>query len=317
MMTQTARFTVGAAPHWRTRTSIRRVNLAYIFALLPAAFMGAVIHAFGLRDATLAATIGAVSPVLEVGAREMGVGAGPLWFFGILGTLALGMGVGLLAEYLSQVVMRQPYQAINGHGVLMGLLLALFSPPGIPAWVLAIGVFVAIFLGKQIFGGIGSYPMHPAMIGWLVLLLSWQHFVYPVGAASIATPAHLTVLLTAFGGVVLCLLGYVRWQIPLGVLFGVVLFSLLFSGSLEGGVVKQLLTGHVMLGAFFVATDGTCSPANRLPALLYGIFIGLIIVLIRAFGIWPDAIPFAVLLGNVLNPLLDRIQPRVRLMEVG
>ncbi len=317
MMTQTARFTVGEAPHWRTRTSIRRVNVAFILALLPTALLGAVVHAFGSRNVELEATIGAVSPVLEAGAREMGVGAGPLWFFGILGTLALGMGVGLLAEYLAQVLMRQPYQATDGHGVLMGLLLALFSPPGVPAWVLAIGVLVAIFLGKQIFGGIGSYPMHPAMIGWLVLLLSWQHYIYPVGAASIATPDHAVVLVTALGGLLLCGLGYVRWQIPLGVLAGVALFSALFGASLDGGVMKQLLSGHVMLAAFFVATDATSSPANRLAALIYGLFIGLIIVLIRAFGIWPDAIPFAILLGNVVNPLLDRIRPRVRLVEVG
>ncbi len=312
MTTETTRFTVGSAPHWRTRTSLRRMNFTFIAALLPTALAGVIAHAFGFLDTRVDASFGAINPALQAGVREMGIGSGALWLFGILGTLALGMGAGLLSEYASQIIMRQPYQAVSGHGILMGLLMALFSPPDIPSWVLAIGVFVAIFAGKQIFGGIGAYPMHPAMIGWLVLLLSWPHFLYPVGAASIGSPHVAVVIVTAISGLALCLSGYVRWQIPLGVLLGVALFSLLLGSSLDGGVLKQLATGHVVIAAFFVATDSTCSPANRLAAFLYGLFIGFLIILIRAYGIWPDAVPFAILLGNVLNPLLDRIRPRVR-----
>jgi electron transport complex protein RnfD len=190
--------------------------------------------------------------------------------------------------------------------------MALLAPPSVPWWILALGVATAIFVGKQIFGGIGGYPMHPTMVGWLILLLSWPHHLYPLGSASIAAPHAAVILATALGGMVLLLTGYIRWQIPAGVLLGVALSALLFRNALGGGFLEQFTVGHVILCAFFIAPDSTCSPANRLASFLHGLFIGFLIVLIRAYGIWPDAVPFAVILVNVLHPLLDRIRPRVR-----
>ncbi len=315
MTLPTARFTVGAAPHWRTQTSITRMNLVFLAALLPTALAGAIVHAFGSRDVDVTEAFGPLHVLLETGVREMGVGSGPLWFFGLLGQLILGMGAGLLAEYACQITMRQPYHATNGHGVLMGLIMALLCPPGIPSWMLVLGVVLAIFIGKQIFGGIGGYPMHPAMVGWLILVLSWPHQLYPVGAASIGAPNPAVIAVTALGGLVLCSSGYVRWQIPLGVLLGVSLSTLLFGDALQGGILEQLFTGHLVLMAFFIATDTTSSPANRLAAFLHGLILGVLVMLIRAYGVWADAVPFAVVLANVLNPLLDRIRPKVVRLE--
>jgi Na+-translocating ferredoxin:NAD+ oxidoreductase subunit D len=315
MSTPAVRFTVGAAPHWRTKTSITKMNLVFLAALLPTALAGAIFHAFGSRNVDITGASGPMNAALEIGVREMGVGAGPLWFFGILGTLLLGMGVGLLAEYGCQIAMRQPYHATNGHGVLIGLIMALFCPPAVPWWILVFGVFLAIFVGKQIFGGMGGYPMHPAMVGWLILVLSWQHQLYPVGSASIGAPHAAVIAITAIGGIGLVLSGYVRWQIPLGVLLGAAVATLLFGGALEGGILEQLFTGHLMLMAFFIGTDTTSSPANRLAGFLFGLTLGLLVMLIRAYGVWPDAVPFAVVLANVLNPLLDRIRPKVSRLE--
>ncbi len=315
MTIPTARFTVGAAPHWRTPTSITRMNLAFLAALLPTALAGAIVHAFGSRNVEVTGAFGPLNVLLETGVHQMGVDSGPLWLLGILGTLLLGMGVGLLAEYACQVAMRQPYHATNGHGVLMGLILTMLCPPGVPAWMLAGGIFLAIFIGKQIFGGIGGYPMHPAMVGWLILMLSWPHQLYPVGSASIGAPNAAVIVVTALGGIGLCLSGYVRWHIPVGVLAGAAISSLVFGGALEGGVLEQLFTGHIVLMAFFIGTDTTTSPANRLAALLYGLALGVLVMLIRAYGVWADAVPFAVALGNLLNPLLDRIRPKTRAVE--
>ncbi len=317
MSTQPARFTVGAAPHWRTNTSLLRMNLCFLLALLPTALAGAVAHGFGSRNVEVSGALGPLRPLLEVGTREMGVDAGTLWFGGILGLIVLGMGVGLLAEYLCQVLMRQPYQATNGHGVLMGLVMVLLCPPGVPLWVLVFGIILAIFIGKQIFGGIGGYPMHPAMVGWLILMLSWPHKLYPVGAASIGAPNAAVIAITAIGGIGLCLSGYVRWQIPLGVLLGVAIATPIFGGALDGGIVDQLFTGHIVLMAFFIGTDSTASPANRLAAFLFGLLLGLLVMLIRAYGVWADAVPFAVVLANVMNPLLDRIRPKLERVEVA
>jgi electron transport complex protein RnfD len=302
--------TVGEAPHLRSQTTAARWNYMMLLALLPTAFLGAVGHAFGERASELGATYGPLNRIIRLLVIELGLDSGVLWFFGILGMVMLAMGSGMFIEYAVQVAMRQPYRTLDGHGALIGLLLVLMLPPTVPGWVLLFGVAIAIFLGKQLFGGVGGYPMHPAAVGWLILILSWPHHVYPVGAASIAAPSDWAVLATLAGGLVLWVGGAIRPQIALGTLAGVTLFSLVFAGQLEGGFAAQFLTGHVFLAAFFLAPDPTCSPANRRPMWLYGFGTGFLIVLIRAYGIWPDAIPFAIVLMNVLTPLLDLWRPR-------
>lgn len=305
------RFTVGFAPHWRTRADIFKMNLFFILALIPTLFISAASQFFGPLAADLSASTGPINDVLETVVIEMGLDAGFLWFSGVFGMCLFGAGLGVLVEYISQVAMRQPYYATDGHGALTGLLVALMMPPSIPLWVLTIAVIVAIVLGKQLFGGIGGYPMHPALVGWLVVLLSWPQYVYPIGSASIAAFSTAAVIATVIGGLALLATGYIRFEIPVGVLIGVIGFYFIFQGQLTGGLWEQLFTGHVFLGAFFLATDATVSPANRIPLWIYGIGTGILIMLIRAFGIWPDAVPFAILLMNILSPLIDRIKPKV------
>ncbi|MGK5091362.1 RnfABCDGE type electron transport complex subunit D [Deltaproteobacteria bacterium TL4] len=304
------KLTVGYAPHWRSKISLAKINFAFIFALIPAIFTGAVVQFYSARTAELNATLGPINRVLKSFVLEMGLNANFLWFSGIFGTVALGIGAGILSEYLCQVSMRQPYHVTNGHGALMGLILTLMMPPSVPAWVLVVGIFLSIFIGKQLFGGIGSYPMHPVMVGWLLVLLSWPQYVYPIGMTSIASAHSSVIVATAVGGVVLCLLGTIRYEIPVAVILSVVLFSLVFQSKI-GGVADQLLAGHVVLAAFFIATDSTCSPANKIARWVYGFGVGFLIMLIRAYGIWPDSVPFAILLMNILNPLIDRLRPKV------
>ncbi|MHC4942824.1 MAG: RnfABCDGE type electron transport complex subunit D, partial [Planctomycetota bacterium] len=312
MSSEAPRFVVGTAPHWRSRTSIAGTNYAFMLALAPAALVGAIAYSFGSKAVAMTAGTGPLAQVIKVLVEEMGMNAGVLWFLGTLGIVLLGIGMGILTEYLCQMLMRQPYHVTNGHGALMGMILALLMPPTAPWWLLVIGVVVAIFVGKQIFGGIGGYPMHPAIVGWLVLLLSWPGRLYPVDMGSICAAHVAPIIATAAGGLALLALGYIRWQIPTGVILGVVIFGFILGGDLDGNVADQLLTGHVLLAAFFLSTDSTCSPVNKLAMWIYGLGTGLLIILIRAYGIWPDAVPFAVLLMNILFPLLDRIRPRVK-----
>lgn len=311
-MTEEPKFYVGPAPHWRNSKSIAHMNYAYLLALLPAGMLGCIAHSFGPSAAAMNVAEGPLARIIEVLVKEMGVDAGVLWLGGTLGILAMGMGLGILVEYACQVLMRQPYHATNGHGALMGLIIAMLMPPTVPWWVLFAGIVVTIVIGKQIFGGIGSYPMHPAVVGWLILLLSWQNHLYPVNMASIAAVHMAPILATMAGGLALIALGYMRFEIPMAVILGVVGSSLIFQADLSGSVLDQLLTGHVALAAFFLATDTTSSPANKAAMWIFGLGIGFLIILIRAYGIWPDAVPFAVLLMNVLFPLLDRIRPRVK-----
>ncbi len=308
-------FSVGAAPHVRARRGLTRTHHLIVLALMPTVVLGAIGHAFGTKAAALDPAdvgVGSLGPVVKALTASMGVDSGPLWLLGILGTVALASGFAVLVEYASQIAMRQHYRALDGHAALMGVLLALLLPPTTPIWVLLIGIVVTVFLGKQLFGGIGSYVMHPAVVGWLVLVLSWPNWIYPVGMASVASATPLAVLATAAGGLFLWARGAIRPQISLGVLGGVALFALLFAGRLEGSFGDQFLKGHVFLAAFFLATDATSSPVTRRAMWLYGFGLGFLIMLIRAFGVWADAVPFAVILMNILTPLLDRLPVRRR-----
>jgi electron transport complex protein RnfD len=290
------------------------MNYAFILALGPAAVVGAIAYGFG-PDAAVSVGAGAdvFSEIVRFLVRELGVNANVLSMGGALGVLALATGTGVLSEYAIQIAFRQPYHAMNGHGALMGLIIGVLMPPTVPWWVVVIGVVVAILVGKQIYGGIGGYPFHPALVGWLILLLSWQNHIYPVGMSSIASMHSVAILFTFLGGVTLVALGHVRWQIPFGVILGVVASAVIFQQLYPDKVADpftQIATGHVILAAFFIATDSTSSPANNLSMWIFGIGTGVMVMLIRTYGVWPDAVPFAVILMNVLSPLLDKIRPR-------
>ncbi len=308
-------FTVGSAPHWRSKSSIAGINWMILAALLPTALAGAYGHAFDLPSGAAIRSVGSIDSLVSSLAGELGIDVSALWLVGIMGTLTLALGLAVLFEYAIQLVMRQPYRVLDGHAALMGALMGLMMPPSVPLWVLAVGIFLTIFLGKQIFGGIGGYPMHPVMVGWLILLLSWPKHVYPLGTAGIATSSSLAIWASLAGGLFLWFKGIIRPQVPIAMLVAVLVFSWFFAGRLDSGPMEQVFSGNVVLAAFFIATDSTCSPANRRALWLYGAIGGFLIVLIRAYGVWPDAVPFAVLLINILNPLLDRIKPRIK--EVG
>jgi electron transport complex protein RnfD len=306
--------TVGPPPHWRARSSITQMNYAYILALLPAAAVGCIAYGFGPEAMqSLGVGTGIVSRALVFLTREMGIPVAVFSMTGAVAVVALAMGTGILAEYVVQILFRQPYHVTNGHGALMGLIMGVMMPPTVPWWVVVVGVTIAIVVGKQIYGGIGGYPFHPAMIGWMILLLSWQNHIYPVGMDSIAAQHWVVIFFTFLGGVMLVALGHARWQIPLGLILGVVVFTPLFHHFKPelAGPLTQLATGNVMLAAFFISTDSTSSPVNPIAMLIYGALTGAMIMLIRTFGVWPDAIPFSVLLLNLLNPVIDRIKPKV------
>lgn len=314
-------FTVGPPPHWRSKSSIAQMNYAMLAALAPAAALGAIAYGFGPNAAvSVGPGVGILGKVIKVLLHELGISANVLSMAGAFGVLALGAGVGVLAEYAIQIAFRQPYRATDGHGALIGLIMAMLMPPTVPAWVLVVGVVLAILVGKQIFGGLGGYPMHPAMVGWLILLLSWPHHIYPVGMESMANMHWVVIFVTFMGGISLVALGHVRWEVPFGVVLGVVVSAGVFHsqyadlgpGTFYADVLHELVSGHVMLAAFFLATDSTCSPTNKGASWIYAIGVGFLIMLIRVYGIWPDAVPFAVLLMNILSPLLDKIRPAIK-----
>jgi electron transport complex protein RnfD len=309
---QPERLRVGASPFTRAKTSLTQTNYTMLLALLPVVLVSAIAFMSDQYVANQGTSFGVIPSFINETLAFLGIGPKVLTMIGVFGMAALGMGTGVLFEYMSQVLMRQRYEATNGHGALMGLLVVFLMPPAVPPLILMLGVILAVVIGKQIFGGIGSYPIHPAIVGWLIVFISWPHDIHPIGAATLGSSHMATMIALLVMGLLLGLRGVIRLRVPAGVLIGVALFTPVLQSHLDGGIVDQLFSGHVMLAAFFLATDSTCSPINKMAGWLYGLGIGFLIILIRAFGVWPDAIPFAVMLMNILNPLLDRIRPKVR-----
>jgi electron transport complex protein RnfD len=115
------------------------------------------------------------------------------------------------------------------------------------------------------------------------------------------------------GGIYLVARGYVRWEIPLAFIAGLFISATMFHAAhpeAYAGPLFHLFTGFSMIGAFFLATDDSASPVNTLPMLIYGAVGGIMTMLIRNIGAYPEGIIFAILLINLMNPLVDKIRPK-------
>ena len=266
-----------------------------------------------------------------------------------VGVVALSISCAILWELLMNKVMRRPVSIGDGNAALIGLLLAMLMPATMPWWAVLIGTFVAIVIAKQIFGGLGANPFNPVLISVAILMASWPQFfdfnymlanydtgfamAYPLGSAkyfgasSVAafTPAALLMgkqsggigttfgLGVIIGGVYLMLRGYIRWEIAVSFLAGVFVTALLFNkfgGQQYAGPVFHLLTGYTLIGAFFLATEDSSSPVNLLPMFIYGAAGGVLTVLIRNIGVYVDGVVYAILIVNLVNPLVDKIRPK-------
>ncbi len=272
--------TVGPAPHLKSGANTVRNHYAMAVALLPGAAAAVYLH--GLKALII---------------------------------LLLAVSTAVASEALAQYFMRQPLYALDGHGILTGLILALLLPPTVPWWVVVIGAALASLVAKQIFGGLGCYPFHPALIGYLILLLSWPHHIAPVGGVQLGTACVWAIMA---GGIVIWVLGFVNRLTPLAFLAGLIASSALFHALYPASVPdmwRELSHGSAWLAAFFLITDETSSPANCVAKVLYGVLVGVLLMLIRVYGIWMEVVPFAILLGNMVSPLLDLIRPKTQPME--
>lgn len=304
--------TISPSPHAHTPVTVRRLMLNVIIALLPAVALA--LYCFGLGAAIVIVT-------------------------SIVGCVAV--------EYLiARFMLGQKPSIGNLSAVLTGLLLALNLPSNLPIWTVLIGCVIAIGIGKMTFGGLGCNIFNPALVGRVFLLLSFpvQMTTWPLpmenrlayldattGATTLGqlkmgqiTGADVDILNNALGftggsmgevGAIALLIGFVyllctrtiTWHIPVSILATVALFSLCI--GVNPGV--QLVTGGLMLGAIFMATDYVTSPMSRSGMIVYGVMIGLITVIIRQWGAYPEGVSFAILIMNGLTPLINRyFKPR-------
>ncbi|MDE5688112.1 MAG: RnfABCDGE type electron transport complex subunit D [Paramuribaculum sp.] len=268
-----------------------------------------------------------------------------VFFFGI-GALAV-TAISILAcvgfEYaISRWLLGVTPRISDGSAALTGFLLALNLPSNLPPWIVIIGAFVAIGIGKMAFGGLGCNIFNPALVGRVFLLLSFpaQMTSWPVpggdlmaytDAATGATVLQLvksgavsfsdvdlwrqavgntagslgevSALALLVGFAYLLFKRVISWHIPVSVCAA----AAVLAWCVGANPLVELLSGGMLLGAIFMATDYVTSPMTRKGMVVYGAMIGIITIVIRLWGAYPEGMSFAILIMNGFTPLINRI----------
>ena len=296
---------VSISPHVRSPESVSRIMWFVALSLIPAGIAGVFI--FGIRA---------------------------------LGVIVLGIISAVATEVIIQRMFKREIIVYDGSAVLTGLLLAYNLPPHVPFWIPVIGSFFAIAIGKQVFGGLGQNIFNPALAGRVFLMASWPKymttFTKPLyDAVTSATPLALIkegrllenlsywdlflgkrggcigevcILALIAGALFLLYKGYISWHIPVTYIATVGLLTCIFGtkGLLSGDWLFHILTGGLILGAFFMATDYVTSPLTRKGQIIFGIGCGLITAIIRLWGGYPEGVSYAILMMNAATPIIDR-----------
>ncbi len=298
-MINTSKLMVSHAPFWHNGDSICKMNMHIFFALLPAALFG--INLYGLSA---------------------------------IGVLCLSVASAMVWELAFNLITGQKISIGDLNAAVIGMVFGMMLPATAPWWAVLAGTFVSIVIAKMIFGGHGANPFHPALVGMAFLMLSWKVLfnfdaayvnydfpftaLAPLPAVRFMGPEALEGLFPAsslimgqqvgsIGGVFgLGLMigeGYIRWEIPVSFIAGIVLTSYLFhlaNPDQYAGPVIHLFSGYTLLAAFFIITEHSSSPVNTIPMLIYGFAGGVIIMLMRSIGVYEDGIVFGVLLMNLI-----------------
>lgn len=340
---------LSVSPHLSAADSVRRIMYKVLLALVPACVAG--IWLFGWR----ALAVIVVTALFCVGAEALWcrIAGKP-----VLGTIA------------------------DGSAALTGVLLALNLPPAIPFWVCLVGAFLAIWLGKQVFGGLGNNPFNPALVARVGLLIALPAAMTtwtpargmssdspaatefyspavlqelnqgaPLDSVTCATPlgvvgttskilddsfmaqenfqavdnntmfwryflgikggciGETSVLALLIGGILLIAFKLINWRVPICYIGTVAVFTGLVNYFFPGVTPTPLfhiLTGGLVLGAFFMATDMVTSPITPTGCIVFAVGCGIITSVIRIWGNYPEGVSFSILFMNALVPLIDR-----------
>ena len=241
----------------------------------------------------------------------------------------------VLSEYIWEKLMHKPITIKDCSAAVTGLLLALNLPPTLPWWMGVVGAVFAIIVVKQLFGGLGQNFMNPALAARCFLLICFTgrmtYFVYDgvTGATPLAnlkageavntmdmllgftrgTIGETSVIAIMIGAMFLILMGVIDLRIPGSYIISFVVFIVLFGGH---GLDAQYITAHLcggglMLGAWFMATDYVTSPITSSGKIIYGICMGLLTGLFRLFGGSAEGVSYAIIISNLLVPLIEKV----------
>lgn len=294
-------YNVSSSPHIRDRITSSNIMLMVVIALLPATFFG--IWNFRKEGAWLLVIVTVAAAVLS--------------------------------EYIWEKLMHKPVTIGDFSAVVTGLLLALNLPPTLPLWMGALGSVFAIIVVKQLFGGLGQNFMNPALAARCFLLICFAgrmtYFVYdgvtgPTPLAKLkageavntmdmlignirGTIGETSVIAIMIGAMFLLLVGVIDLDIPASYLVSFVAFIVIFGGH---GFDPQYITAHLcggglMLGVWFMATDYVTSPITSTGKIIYGVCMGLLTGLFRIFGGSAEGVSYAIIISNLLVPLIEKI----------
>ena len=243
--------------------------------------------------------------------------------------------VAVLSEYIYEKLMKKPVTINDFSAAVTGLLLALNLPPTLPWWMGALGAVFAIVVVKQLFGGLGQNFMNPALAARCFLLICFAgqmtYFVYdgvtgPTPLAELkagqavntmdmlvgnirGTIGETSVIAIMIGAMFLLLMGVIDLRIPGSYIVSFVIFITIFGGH---GFDPQYITAHLcggglMLGAWFMATDYVTSPITGSGKIIYGVCMGLLTGLFRLFGGSAEGVSYAIIISNLLVPLIEKV----------
>lgn len=259
-------------------------------------------------------------------------------FFGVRALLVevVCVAVAMACEWAFEKITGKPVTVMDLSAAVTGLILALNLPVDIPIWQAVFGSFVAIIVVKQFFGGIGQNFANPAITARVIMLVAfsgamttWHNPAFAGFAADATTAATPLAVLSGaegtlptlaqmflgarggslgetsclallLGGAYLIYRRVITWHTPVAFMGTVLVLTALLGRQ----PLYQVMAGGLFIGAFFMATDYTTSPPTPKGKLIFGLGCGLITVLIRVWGNYPEGVSFSILLMNILNPYI-------------
>lgn len=288
---------ISVSPHIHSSITTQKIMLDVIIALLPAAVAGVII--FG---------------------------------FSALAVLAVCVAACVLSEYVFNIIVKKEQTIGDLSAVVTGLLLGLNLPANVPLWQAVVGSVFAIIIVKCLFGGIGCNFVNPAItarVFMLVAFTSMAKAAFPIDSVSGATPlseilqgnspslvdlflgnvggaiGETSKLALLIGGIYILVRRVITWHIPVSFIATVFVLSLVLEGFDFYTALSWTLSGGLFIGAFFMATDYVTSPSHSFGKIIFGFGAGLITVLIRFYGNYPEGVSFAILMMNILNPYIE------------
>ena len=278
-----------------------------------------------MRDVAIA-----LLPILAFGVYHFGLSA--------LKVIAICVVTCVLSELLFELVAKKPITIFDFRAVVTGLILAVNLPATVAWWIPVIGSVFAIIAVKMLFGGLGQNFMNPALAARCFLLISFTGRMsdFSIDGVSSATPlavlksgesvdlvstylgldggciGEVSALAVLVGGLYLIVKKVISVRIPLTYILSTVLFVFLLNLATGNEVtvnymLGQVVSGGLLVGAFFMATDYATSPITPKGQIVYGLFLGLMTALFRVIGSSAEGVSYAIIIGNLLVPVIEKI----------